>query len=95
MGITTTYKCDRCSHEQNKAAQMWYIGISRQSVDNPNRSYGTENVSEREMWCRACVEELHLLPRSKEDEKKTPIPQPKPTLDEMIREIVAEEIHNG
>ncbi len=91
MGIVTKYVCDKCDHEQKKAEQMWYIGISRRSVDSPHLRTGGEQITGEKMWCRACVENLHILPRSKEDEKKNPAP-PVPTLEDMIRGIAREEI---
>ena len=87
MGITTTYACDKCDHTQERPTQMWYIGISRRAVDSPFRTYGGDSTSEQQMWCRACVEELGILPRSKSDEAKNPVPS-KPTLAEMIKDIL-------
>ena len=95
MGIYTQYICDRCEHTQDTHNQMWNIGISRTSVDHYGTSINQLNsVGDKQLWCRKCVEELHILPRSKEDEKKNPVP-PKPTLEDMIRDIIAVEMNDA
>jgi hypothetical protein len=41
-------------------------------------------------WCRACVEEFDLLPRI--ELKDVPKPEPAPTFEDLLREIVREEV---
>jgi len=91
--IVTTYTCDKCSHAQEKSEQMWDIGIL---VREPNSTKYTSSYSQNpksmQLWCRACVVKLGLLPSKKDDPPK---PDPIPTFEEMIREIIQEEIEGS
>jgi hypothetical protein len=85
--ITTTYTCDKCGHAQTNAEQMWTVGVV---VSHKHYVFSDSEVRNRALWCRACVEKLHLLPQA--SAKPADIPQIAPTLEEMIREIVREEV---
>lgn len=87
--IVTTYTCDKCGHKQTEKEQMWNIGVSLKHLDNPYQYRGTDALSPRELWCRACVEGIGLLvPSLKPDE-----PAPKPaTLEDIVRELIQEEV---
>lgn len=90
MGITTTYKCDRCGHEQeehsDKPRQMWTIEVGIRSKHNHMLS-----SRQNQLWCRTCVEDVHMLQIPAQG-KQREIP-PKPSLEELVREIVQEECH--
>ena len=90
--IVTTYTCDKCSHSQETYEQMWDIGIMVNHRANPT-SYGRFNATAKQaLWCRKCIIELGLLPAKKGDE---PTPEPTPTFEDMIREIIQEEIESS
>ena len=89
--IVTTYTCDKCGHEQIGSDQMWNIGISVTVYSRtPQYSHSREPLK-GELWCRPCVVKLGLLPTS-EAVNDPPQPDPVPTFEEMIREIIKEEI---
>ena len=88
--ITTTYKCDRCGHEQPTHSQMWNVGVA---CDHWNgRSAFPRSVA---MWCRACVDALCLInepPPPKAGEPPVVEPSLEDKLREIIRTIVQEEM---
>lgn len=84
MGITITYKCDRCGSEQNNAEQMWYVGVLYYHVGRqPSLSAGTAKA----IWCRKCLVGTGILQHSASD-PKTNVPAKEPTLEERILAVV-------
>lgn len=91
MAITTIYKCDLCGHEQDNANQMWNVGIMFTSSPHlPTVS--NSHIRKMALWCRTCMVKHHLLGDEKGKEVAPPIA---PTLEEMIREIMRDEIEAG
>ncbi len=88
MGITTEYKCDRCEHTQEERTQMWEVEVMRRSLDSPSASASAARQPPKKLWCKKCMEELHILPCKQGQEEKLP---PPPTLEDLIREIIHEE----
>ena len=86
--ITTTYKCDKCGHEQPTADQMWTVAFTFKSAEDWSSTQPAK--AKEELWCRACLEKLHVL--SQHSAKEVDIPTQPPTLEEMIRQIVREEL---
>ena len=82
--IETKYICDRCKAEQPTAEQFWKVGIQVHTINSQPRPYDTGPTAQ---WCRECVEDMGILPTFKEGK----VVDPKPTLEDMIREIVREE----
>jgi len=87
---TTTYKCDRCGAEDTnnkiEISPIWF-GYGDYITDVKRRAENKE-------WCLKCRIEIGLQkPRSDAPEAK-PI-EPEPTLEDMIRMIVRDEIQNG
>ncbi len=89
MGITTTYKCDRCEHEQDNTTQMWSIEVGIKSAGT-NPMFLTSRQTA--LWCRKCVEDVHLL-KIPQHEPQRDLPS-KPTIEDLVREIV-EDAANG
>ena len=88
--ITTTYKCDRCGHEQTKDTQMWNVWIGYACLPY-SRGYGQNGTAAKEaLWCRPCMKKMAVLGAFVGD-PIAPI-QPPPTLEETIREIIRDEI---
>ncbi len=88
--ITITYTCDKCSHAQDNNTQMWEISLHLEHANQQQNAYISRTPAVKELWCRRCVVKLQLLPFPKA-EKNDPPPPPKPTLEDMIREIIHEE----
>ena len=87
--ITTTYKCDRCGHEQADNTQMWNVWIGYACLPY-TRGYGTTTGVRDSLWCRPCMETMKVLGAEREDPKAPVVPPP--TLEETIREIIREEV---
>jgi hypothetical protein len=87
---TTTYKCDRCGVEDTTGEiilQYVFVGCGEYLSDAKKRAQSVE-------WCLKCRIETGLIsPLPKMPDIK-PI-EPAPTLEEMIREIVRDEIQNA
>ena len=81
----TTVTCDRCKKEITDLNQIWPISVR---INN-----GISTLKDQE-WCRHCVLEMSLIkPYTPEDTKIIPI-EPKPTIEDIIREIIREEIES-
>lgn len=87
--IVTTYTCDKCGHSQNDDAQMWNIAVDlwTRGVPRSRSSYPPDSA---ELWCRKCV--VGVLGKLSSGPDGPPKPDPLPTLEDMIREIIREEI---
>ena len=94
--IVTTYTCDKCGHSQERPGspkQLWDVGIGIEVVGS-SRSYSTSPpLFHAKIWCRDCVTKAGLLLPSRTDEEKAPTPPP--TLEDMIRELIKEEIDDS
>lgn len=89
--ITTAYICDKCKQEQTDTRQFWEVGVVTNNVNLMNdyghvRSERLEAGPFRMHVCRPCLESFGINVSVKQDE---PVPA-RPTLEELIREIVAE-----
>lgn len=84
--ITTIYKCDRCGHEQPHYEQMWDIAV----ICGHHSWSATHSEREKALWCRKCAETFHLLPPDRKPAAHV-LPE-KPTLEQLIREIIREEL---
>ena len=85
MSVVITYTCDRCGHTQNNSDQMWRTGVF---IGHINYPVGEQNAA---IWCRKCIESVGLLPPN--PPLVTEATQPKkPTLEELIRELIREEL---
>lgn len=89
MSSRTIYKCDKCGVEKDSRDQFWFVCVLISSDMFPTvQHYGS--WSHRKEWCRSCVESAGMLPRVVL--KDVPISEPAPTLEDMFREIIREEI---
>lgn len=91
---TTTYKCDRCMAEDtdNKSVVLKFvtIGIMEQRYSSFGNGYDLIDAQQRGMdMCLACRKVLGIEPLPREEKKQE---QTYPSLEEMIREIIREEI---
>ena len=83
MSIVTTYTCDRCSHQQTTADQMWNVAISYQHEATHAFS---PSVRSKQLWCRNCCNKFNIIvdsPKTKDVEAPREI-----TLEDKIREII-------
>jgi len=84
--IVTTYTCDKCGHEQTDTNLMWEVGVG---IRRSQKGGGDTPVA-RELWGQACVVKvLGALPHDPRTGEERP--DPRPTLDDMVREIIREE----
>lgn len=84
MSVKTIYICDKCQNEQPTAEQFWTVGVSA----NVHTYVGDHFVEGKSMQvCRPCLESFGIYVRQKPNDA-TPPPAP-PTVEELIREIVA------
>lgn len=77
--IETTYKCDKCSSEQNSPEQFWTIGVGFSST-NCSPSIGLKS---RIHVCRKCLAGFGLV-----TEKSVTQPSPLPTTEDLIIEVL-------
>ena len=98
MSQTITYQCDKCKKESTdrNILKLTTIGIGIKT--DRMSSYDYEKFSlydplRREMdLCSDCLRALGFIHKKESFEDTFPDP---PTLEEMIREIIQEEIQNG
>lgn len=84
--ITTTYKCDKCGKELDSAGQLWHVGVSAQSINN-KLIVGLFVEGKSMQVCRPCLESFGIFVQKRRDEPEPPSP---PTIEDLIREIIAE-----
>jgi hypothetical protein len=97
MSQIITYKCDSCGKESTDKDKLDLaivaIGVKRDyygSFDAQTFSLLDNAKREKEM-CKICRIKLGILPPGmKKEEVQTPVP----TLEDMIREIIRDEISN-
>jgi hypothetical protein len=86
---TTTFKCDRCGAESvgDDTIDLLRVAVG---VGQYFSDYSQRDSSE---WCRKCRIETGIEQPNKNTPEIIPI-DPLPTLEEMVRAIVREEIQN-
>lgn len=88
MSVQTTYTCDRCGAKQDTHQQFWNVAVRVWSFDSLPTSY---DMGPKNQWCRSCCEMFGILPHTKERTVITP----EPTIEDLIREIVRQEVADG
>ena len=99
MSKITTYKCDKCGKENTdpNELKLTTIGVGTKSIIYTSNYRESEfdlyDPLRREMEiCPDCLSNLGFIRREKTDPKKVEIPYP--TLEDVVREIIREEIQN-
>lgn len=87
MSITTIYRCDRCGQEQQTKDQIWQVQVTIGSIGDPHG----QNKKHIADWCRKCAEAARLLPNYLHKEANEELPPP-PSLEDLVRQIVREEM---
>ena len=91
MAQTTTYTCDRCgTHRVDEANFLTQVCV-KVGVAWSRDGY-TNAVIPPQMWCLECVVGRGLLHPGSVSMDASKAPAQPPTLDEVIREIVRDEI---
>lgn len=85
--IVTTYSCDRCDHNQTTNQQMWEVGVHLRHCEGT-----THSTQHKALWCRKCVEAVGIFPSPLQKRGEDQTPPPAPTLEDMLREMIREEI---
>lgn len=96
MGLMQSYVCDRCGHEQLSDRKFtdtdrWMFTVT--VISETGFTRGPRNVMRADrkgcvFWCQNCCQEVGVL-APPEPVAKTQEP---PSLEDMIREIVREEV---
>ena len=82
--------CDKCKKEIPNDDTVWEVGITCEPVMYRS-GYHVVAKQQKVEWCRKCVEDMRImLPLHRVDQETKPV-----TIDDMIREIVAEVMANG
>ena len=79
--ITTIYKCDKCGNEQTTKEQFWTVGVIATTSHSSSGALPIKSIH----VCRPCLESFGIYVQKKKDEL---LPKP-PTVEELIREIIA------
>lgn len=91
MSVTTTYTCDRCGAQQSTPEQFWTIGVvAKHDLHTAFPKWELPLERNRMQVCRACCEAMGMVPRMVPVEN----PPPPPTLEDLIRELIREEMQN-
>lgn len=86
--IKNIFICDRCSKEQESGQQMWWVGAY---IDSYNYGRGeVSKPSETKLWCRACCVTTGFMFRPKPEPDGSVSPNPEPTLEQKLREIIGQ-----
>lgn len=87
MTVITTYVCDKCAYSEPKPSGYFEVSIGvKQSIGG----YAAPQTKRTSLWCRSCVVKAGLTtPTMKER-----APDPEPTIEDLVREIVQSEIGN-
>jgi hypothetical protein len=80
--ITTIVTCDKCKQEIHKGNQIWNVKVLYSCG-----AISLQLSTDIRHWCRTCLEETGIVPIFTTGKKIDP---PKMTIEDMIREIVAE-----
>jgi len=99
MSQVTTYKCDKCKEESinSEDLKLTTIGVGVKSTaygsSYHEKAFSLYDPLRREMEvCDSCLEKLGFVHKKVNEYKE--MEQPYPTLEDMIREIIREEIQN-
>lgn len=84
--IRTIYTCDRCKAEQDTSNQLWHVGISLKYY---NQTRTERSAHHEQLWCRQCCANVGIAFVPERQLSTTPA---EPTLEDMIREIIRQEI---
>lgn len=104
---TITYACDRCGHTQDSDRKFadtdrWMTTITLAMQDgHQENNNGHLNLTARDtakvktvLWCDKCCDEVGLSNIHRLSQPMPYDPAP-PTLEDMLREIIREEIGNN
>lgn len=90
--IKTIVTCDNCHNVITDVNQIWSVGITvKNGTSLYNGSY--RDFLKAAQWCRPCMVVAHLLPNC-DDVEPEKMPETPPTIEELVRDIVREELDN-
>lgn len=87
MSTKTTYACDRCNKEFIDRKELKCVSAGVGDYSGSDSWY----KSFRQDWCLACLDEFGL-PHENAKKIVTEPPLPQPTLDDMIRAFIRNEL---
>lgn len=94
MSTKVTYSCDRCGHSQEGTNGMYNLQPGQRQIWAVAIRLGTNGIHDLMAdWCRPCCIEMGILkPAASGADAPTVAPETKPTLEDVVREIVRQEI---
>ena len=89
MSIKTLYVCEKCKKESEDMKEFGYVSLSVYGWnDYYPKSFSDTAYGKTEHWCIPCLNSVGVFLTYEERKKQESVP----TLEDMIREIVREEI---
>lgn len=95
MGVQTTLTCDRCrascdvqAEDKKEGRQFWEVRVG--AYPRKMAHLNVPSASKVALWCRTCLAEFGMMPTT--DDGKKVEPAPTPTMEDLVREIVREEV---
>lgn len=96
MASETTYTCDRCGESQKGDGGRSFLEQVGIHIGKVYGSLGpTTSFCRRVEWCRPCLVTMGLRDWASHIPTDPPAPDPKPTIEDLIREICEETVGNG
>lgn len=93
--IKVFYKCDRCEkQDDDNKMQLWVVCVRYQSYSKDSQnlySALSSNSTDPVQWCRECSIKMGI-PLGSLEERKSVTNELPPTIEDMIREIVRQEM---
>lgn len=90
--VTRILTCDRCKRELDKGEALISVAVLYVFGENIYTNSSSNYKAASAQWCRTCCIEMGIISNKPGAEiKVTPI-EPKPTLEDFIREIIRDEL---
>lgn len=95
MSRRTEFTCDRCGEKadiEGGGPRTWLLAALLSSTPIPTSGYQCVTKRYDAEWCDKCARLSGLLPLTPELTEAESPPPPEPTLEDLIRQIVREEL---
>lgn len=97
MGVTTTYKCDSCGHEDIHSDGFSAIAVCY--GPNPYEVSVNYTARPKQVWCRNCMIKFGIFNpidgTHEERMKALNETRKQVTFEDLVRELIQEEISHG
>lgn len=93
MPVVVKYICDYCGKSHDSNDQMWELSIFLRNNSLAQRYIGQGGeFRHKQLWCRGCCANVGIAFEHEAEAPKLPTP---PTLEDMLREIIRDEIQDA